>query len=150
MTTTTASIVVDDFIPYPIRLVWEAITDPRTIERWLMPNDFQAAVGHRFTMQATPIPAVNFDGIVHCEVAALEPPHLLAYTWTGGSLHTSVEFRLADADRNGVRGTRLHFEHSGFDLSSQADVFAYSGMGASWRSKVIPGITAAIEGLAAA
>jgi uncharacterized protein YndB with AHSA1/START domain/DNA-binding transcriptional ArsR family regulator len=89
--------------------VWQAITDPRALEAWLMPNDFQPVVGHRFTFRTDPAP--GFDGIVHCEVLRVEPPRLLSYTWKGGPLDTVVTFTLQPT----VEGTRLTFIQTGFE-----------------------------------
>jgi uncharacterized protein YndB with AHSA1/START domain len=49
--------------PHPPERVWQAITDPRALEAWLMPNDFRPVVGHTFTFRTDPAP--GFDGIVH-------------------------------------------------------------------------------------
>ncbi|MHB8573734.1 MAG: SRPBCC family protein [Dehalococcoidia bacterium] len=140
MTTTAASIVIDEFIPRPIESVWKALTDRAAIAQWLMENDFEPVLGHRFTFKAPPIPAVDFDGIVRCEVTAIEPPRLLAYSWAGGTMDTVVTYRLAPAQEGGKAGTSLHFEHSGFDLSNAVDQFAYNNMSHGWRSGVIPGL----------
>jgi uncharacterized protein YndB with AHSA1/START domain len=70
------------------------------------------------------MPGLNFDGICHCEVTACEPPRLLAYTWTGGALDTVVTYRL---EPEGF-GTRLRFEHSGFDLDDPIQAASYQGL----------------------
>ncbi len=51
--------------------------------KWLMPNDFVAAVGHRFNFRTRPIG--DWDGVVHCEVLDCDPPRLLRYSWKGGA-----------------------------------------------------------------
>ena len=67
------SIVNEFYLPYTPEQVWRALTDSAALERWLMPNDFAARVGHRFTFRTTPVPPY-FDGIVHCEVTEVDPP----------------------------------------------------------------------------
>jgi uncharacterized protein YndB with AHSA1/START domain len=94
--------------PYAPEQVWVALTDPAAIGDWLMPNDFAAEVGHRFTMRTKPAP--GFDGIVQCEVIELEPPRRLAYSWKGGGIDTIVSYVLAAEGAN----TRLVMEQSGF------------------------------------
>jgi uncharacterized protein YndB with AHSA1/START domain len=150
MTSTTTSIAYDAFFPHPIDRVWRALTDPAAIETWLMPTTFEPKLGHRFTFQAPPMPAVGFDGTVHCEVVELDPPHRLAYTWTGADLRTVVRYELEPASEGGARGTRLRFEHSGFDLSRHLDQVAYNGMKDGWCRIVGPGLEAALQRLAAA
>lgn len=121
---TTTSITRDLYFPHATEKVWRALTTRDAIGKWLMPNDFEPRVGHRFTFQTTPMPALNFDGICHCEVTACEPPRLLSYTWNGGALSTQVTYRLVSEGD----GTRLHFEHSGFDLSDPLQEASYRGL----------------------
>ncbi|WTJ96518.1 SRPBCC domain-containing protein [Streptomyces sp. NBC_01537] len=71
--------------------------------RWLMPNDFQPVVGHRFTFRTEPRPQQGFDGIVHCEVLELAPQRRLRIAWRGGRLDTTVTWTLEPEGR----GTRL-------------------------------------------
>ena len=58
MTETLApkSIVVERTMPHPPEKVWRALTQAPLIAEWLMQNDFQPVVGHRFNFRATPIP----------------------------------------------------------------------------------------------
>lgn len=94
--------------PHPRAKLWRALTDADLLGRWLMPNDFEPRVGHRFTFRTEPGP--GFDGIVHCEVLRLDEPEVLSFTWRGGPLDTVVTFRLDEVDG----GTRLRFEQTGF------------------------------------
>lgn len=50
-----AAIEVDQFLAQPPDQVWHALTGPGVLARWLMPNDFQAAVGHQFTFRTGPV-----------------------------------------------------------------------------------------------
>ena len=125
---TTASISYELYFPHTPERVWRALTNRAEIAKWLMPNDFEPRLGHRFTLQTAPMPALNFDGICHCEVTAFEPPRLLAYTWVGGSLDTLVTFALEPEGD----GTRLRFEHSGFDLDDPLQTASYRGL-QGWR-----------------
>src|SRR5262249_37620569 len=69
VTTGERAIRLDEFLAHPPARVWRALTDPDLLARWLMPNDFRPAAGHRFTFRTDPRP--GFDGIVHCEVLTL-------------------------------------------------------------------------------
>lgn len=93
--------------------VWKALTDPRKIARWLMPNDFEPRVGHRFTMRTDPAP--GFDGVVHCEVLELEEERSMRWSWRGGPIDTQVEFQLSPVFSFGRAGTRLVVRHTGFE-----------------------------------
>jgi len=114
-----------------------------------MPNNIRAEVGARFQFRTAPAPGWN--GIVECEVLHAVPHRLLVYSWRGGSkatdgsgppLDTVVTWKLTPLE-NG--GTRLYFEHSGFDPES----FAFQAMRQGWKRKVsekIPQLLAAQSG----
>lgn len=59
--------------------VWVAITDPRAIAEWLMPNTFKPVVGHKFQFRTDPMPMC--EGHTECEVLEVDPPRRLAYSW---------------------------------------------------------------------
>jgi uncharacterized protein YndB with AHSA1/START domain len=101
-------IKLEAFYPHPPERVWRAITDGRALAKWLMPNDFEPTVGHKFQFRTKPAP--GFDGIVHCEVLELEAPRLLLISWRGGPIDTLLKFSLEAAPN----GTKLHLEHTGF------------------------------------
>jgi uncharacterized protein YndB with AHSA1/START domain len=142
---TTTSITREVSYPHPLERVWQALTDSATIARWLMPNTFQPRVGYQFTFQTNPMPALNFDGICHCEVIACEEPRLLSYTWNGGALRTLVKYQL---EPEGA-GTRLRFEQSGFDLSDPIQRGSYQGL-QGWSPALDVALRREIEALPAA
>ena len=124
--------------------VWQALTDSAALAEWLMPNDFEPRVGHRFTFRTQPNPQAGFDGIVHCEVLECVPPSRLAYSWAGGGLDTRVSYRLEpDGD-----GTRVFFEQSGFDLSQPWGDASFRGAEAGW-DRMHERLAHVIAGLAA-
>ncbi len=95
--------------PHDPSKVWRALTSSAALAEWLMPNDFEPRIGHRFTLRTDPAP--GFDGIVHCEVLELTEPRKLSYTWVGGPLDTIISFELAAT----AKGTRLVVTQTGFD-----------------------------------
>jgi len=127
------SIIVEGDFPYPPEKVWRALTEAEFIAQWLMPNNFRAIVGTRFTFKTKPMG--DWDGVVHCEVLLAEPPRLLRYSWMGGSetnskygstLDSVVTWTLTAT----AGGTHLKMEHAGF-RSPQND-FAYDAMSPGW------------------
>ncbi|WP_243711249.1 SRPBCC domain-containing protein [Actinomadura sp. KC216] len=128
-----AAIEVDEFLPHPPAKVWRALTDPDLLARWLMPNDFRPVVGHRFTFATRPIPNVDFDGTIECQVLDLDAERLMRISWGGGTLDTTVTWRLVPEGR----GTRLFIRHEGFDLDDPVHAYAFRGMGSGWRTNVL-------------
>ena len=70
----THAITVEKVLPYVPEKIWRTLTTGELVARWLMPNDFVASVGHRFTFRTRPMG--DWDGIVSCEVLACDPPKL--------------------------------------------------------------------------
>ncbi len=117
-------------IPQPREQVWRALTESATLAEWMFPNDFEPRLGHHFTFRVPPNPKVNFEGMtIHCEVLECEPPSRLAFSWVAGGLADSrVSFQL---EPDGT-GTRLLFEHSGFDVSQPWGEQAFKGAEYGW------------------
>jgi uncharacterized protein YndB with AHSA1/START domain len=129
-------------IPQPRIQVWRAIADSTALAEWMFPNDFEPRIGHRFTFRVPPNPKVGFEGlIVRCEVLECEPPSRLVFSWSAGGpvVNTRVSFRLEpDGD-----GTRLLFEHSGFDFSQPGADQAFHGAEFGW-AKMLGQLGAAV------
>jgi uncharacterized protein YndB with AHSA1/START domain len=102
--------------PHPRPIVWRALTDPALIPLWTStgrgghPEDFEPIVGSRFRLIGRPFP--GWDGIVRCEVLAVEPPALLRYDWRNkdGDTPTVVTYLLDEIPG----GTRFTWQHAGF------------------------------------
>jgi uncharacterized protein YndB with AHSA1/START domain len=139
-------------IPQPREQVWQAITDSATLAEWMYPNNFEPRVGHHFTFHVPANPKVGFDGIVvRCEVLECEPPRgdaggQLAFSWAAGGPveNTWVSFRLEPDGE----GTRLLFEHSGFDLAHSFGQQAFKGAEYGW-AKMLKQLAAVVAGSAA-
>lgn len=134
--TETTMIVCDQFLTHSPEDVWRALTDPDLLARWWVPGDVQAEVGHRFNLD------MGKWGQQPCEVTAVEPGRLFAYRFGGGSIDTTITWRV---EPEGT-GTRLLLEHTGFDLDSPLGRQAYEGMGAGW-PHVLERIDGAIDAI---
>jgi uncharacterized protein YndB with AHSA1/START domain len=122
----TRSVVVEREIPYPPEKIWRALTQPHLIEEWLMKNDFDAVVGHRFNLQG------EWGGVLDCEVLAVEPNKTLSYTWNFA--HVDAAFHLKSVVTFTLTptrsGTRLRMEQTGFRAAQKQ---AYGGARAGWQ-----------------
>ncbi len=100
------------------REVWEYLTRPELIERWLMKSDFQPIVGHKFRFTHVPKSDSNYKGMMDCEVLEVKPFNKLSYSWNGttkdGSrtFNSKVVWTLLPEDS----GTELQLQHNGFSL----------------------------------
>ena len=124
--------------PFPPERVWRAITDREELTQWLMANDFEPRLGHRFQFRGKPKPASGVA--IECEVIEMEKPRQLAYRWVSGELNTIVRFRLESADDG---GTRLILEQSGFEAAGGSMISAMLLWNRALRAKlpeVISGI----------
>ncbi len=126
----TNTIQREMLLPQSREQVWRAIADREALAGWMFPNDFEPRVGHRFTFRVPGNPKMNFDGLtVQCEVLECEPPSRLVFSWSALELvDTHVKFRL---EPHGA-GTRLFFEHAGFDISTPKGKQAFRGADYGW------------------
>jgi uncharacterized protein YndB with AHSA1/START domain len=75
VSTEALSVVVEREMPHRPEKIWRALTQPHPIEEWLMQNDFQPLVGHRFNLRG------EWGGVLDCEVLEVEPNRTHSYTW---------------------------------------------------------------------
>jgi uncharacterized protein YndB with AHSA1/START domain len=127
MTTATRSLVIEKELPHAPEKVWRALTQGPLIKEWLMDNDFQPVVGHKFQFRSTPVP--NWDGIIQSEVLVVEPDKKLSYSWASMGLETVVVWTLAATGG----GTLVRMEQSGFGSGSDHDIY-YNGAKYGWQS----------------
>jgi uncharacterized protein YndB with AHSA1/START domain len=120
------TVVVERDIAHPVERIWRALTQPHLIAEWLMTNDFQAVVGHRFNLRG------DWGGVLDCEVLEIEPPTRLVYTWNHD--HEDPAFRLQSVITFTLEptagGARLRMEQSGFRPGQKQ---AYGGAHAGWK-----------------
>lgn len=123
-TAPTRTLVIEREMAHPPEKIWRALTQGPLLEEWLMANDFQPVVGHRFTFRATPVP--NWSGVIECEVKAVEPNARLSYSWGTLGMESVVTSTLTPTES----GTHLRMEQSGFGPDQDAN---YKGANYGWR-----------------
>ena len=135
--TTTRSLVIEKELPHRLEKVWRALTQGPLIKEWLMDNDFQPVVGHRFDFRSTPMP--NWNGVIDSEVLVVEPNKKLSYSWNSLGLKSVVVWTLV-ATKN---GTLVRMEQSGFQPDQEAN---YQGANYGWQ-KFIGNLERVVAGL---
>ena len=126
----TRNIVVERTMPHPPQKVWRALTRAPLVAEWLMQNDFEPVVGHRFNFRATPIPDM-WNGVTDCEVLEVDEPTRLTYSWNAfgdeakDGLKSVVTWTLTPVPD----GTLVRMEHSGFRPQDEG---GRQAMGGGW------------------
>lgn len=111
--TETRSVVIERELPHPPEKVWRALTQSELLADWMMANDFQPVVGHKFKFTAQP--AANWDGVVKCEVLEVQAHTRLSYRWgVGGDTPAAIVSVVTLTLTPTHKGTQLRMEQSGF------------------------------------
>jgi uncharacterized protein YndB with AHSA1/START domain len=131
--TATRSVVVEREMPHPAEKIWRALTQGPLIEEWLMKNDFQLMVGHKFNFRAEPMPGWN--GVTDCEVLVVEPHQRLSYSWraSGEEAATGPQTIVTWTLTPTKTGTLVRMEQSGF---RPQDERFYQGARHGWQRMV--------------
>ena len=111
--------------PHPPADVWRALTDPESLAKWLLPNDFQPTLGGAFEFRS-----VDGKQRIACEVLELEPGKRLAFRWDAGEDEPPavVSWNLQP---DGDGGTHLTLEHR---LLEEAEPYVLLEAGMNWRN----------------
>jgi uncharacterized protein YndB with AHSA1/START domain len=117
--TETRSVIVERDIPHLPEKIWRALTEPHLIEEWLMQNDFQPVVDHRFNLRGD-------WGAVDCQVLEIEPHKTLSYRWDAMGLESIVTWTLTPTRT----GTHLRMEQAGFRRDQEQ---AFQGAKFGWQ-----------------
>ncbi|MFN4298040.1 MAG: SRPBCC domain-containing protein [Brevundimonas sp.] len=123
--TEARSVVVERTLAFPPERLWRALTQPHLIQEWLMKNDFEPVVGHRFNLSG------EWGGVLDCEVLTVEPQRILSYRWDydhddpAYALKSVVTFTLTPTPG----GTHLRVEQAGFRPDQKQ---AFGGAHAGW------------------
>jgi uncharacterized protein YndB with AHSA1/START domain len=136
-TAPTKTLVIERDVPHPQEKIWRALTQSALVEEWLMKNDFQPVVGHRFNFRSTPVP--GWDGVIACEVLLVEPKSRLSYSWGTMGMVSLVAWTLTPTKD----GTHVRMEQTGFRSEQDA---AYKGATYGW-TKFIGNLERVVGGL---
>jgi len=132
----TRCIVVERVMPHPPEKIWRALTQSALLEAFLMKNDIEPVVGHKFNFWSKPI--AGWNGVSDCEVLIVEPCKRLAWSQcasgeqAANGLRSVVTWTLTAVSG----GTLVRMEHSGF---RRQDSGAFDAMSSGW-PRVVAGL----------
>ncbi len=111
--------------------VWQYLTRPELIEKWLMKTNFKPIKGEKFQFTFIAKPEAPYHGVVECEVLEIVPFSKLSYSWNGstqdrGRNYSSVVVWTLVPKKD---GTELQLNHNGFTVLE--DILAHSN---GWNS----------------
>jgi uncharacterized protein YndB with AHSA1/START domain len=95
-------------------------------------------LGAKFTMQSSP--RGDFDGIIQCEIVAIDKPNLLSFTWDGGTL-TGLLVTIELKEQDGKTAFKL--THSGWTENVKP---IRSMLDHGWIHECIPRLITLLEG----
>lgn len=116
----TRTLVMEREFAHAPQKVWRALTEGPLLEEWLMKNDFQPVVGHRFTFRADPSP--QWNGVIEGEVLEVVPPVRLVYRWYAWTVTWTLQPT--------ANGALVRMEQAGFGPDQDA---AYKGATYGWQ-----------------
>jgi uncharacterized protein YndB with AHSA1/START domain len=123
------TLVVERIFPHTPEKLWRALTEGSLLAQWMMNNDFEPVVGHKFQFRAEPKP--NWSGVVDCEVLIVEPLQRLSYNWGVGGSESGLQWVVMWMLTPAEGGTHVRMEQSGFRPDQQA---AYKGAQYGWNN----------------
>jgi uncharacterized protein YndB with AHSA1/START domain len=140
-TETPSTLVIEKEFAHPPEKLWRALTESPLIAQWMMNNDFEPVVGRKFQFRADPMP--NWNGIVDCEVVAVEPVQRLSYHWGVGDGADGLQWVVLWTLTPTEGGTHVRMEQSGFTPDQKA---AYQGAKYGWQKFIgaLDGVVSAL------
>jgi uncharacterized protein YndB with AHSA1/START domain len=106
------AVKLDVFYPHPPERVWKALTDRRALATWIMENDFEPYLGHKFQFRRRDHDRSSLEVPIECEIVELDEPKCLAYTWREAtSSETSLVIWTLTSVEGGTQLQLLHQEY---------------------------------------
>ena len=111
--------------------VWNVLTEPKFVERWLFPKVIVWQVIRQYTAQTS-------TGRVSCHVLAADAHRRITYAWRCGRLDTEIRWALAPGEGE---LTRLQLVHAGFGAD---DAMAFQLFESWWQAPFVKWLTAQV------
>ena len=130
-----AAVELGHFFRQPPETVWEALTEPHLLQRWLLrPTGFAASAGTRFRFTG---PGSTIDQIL-CEVLTSRPYEQLTYSWVYQQAQYPAQWVVDWRLEPQGHGTRLLLTHTGFDTQDRRQRMMRNAAERRWKQLVLP------------
>lgn len=133
-------------IAAPREQVWQALTRPELVTRWMGCLRFQPLAGHVFYLQPDRARRIadDIEGAIACRIETLDQPRRLSFSWGFPDIpDTSVDIRL----RRIPGGTHVRLTHSGWNqFEDRESERMRGGMGRAWHAVALPALKVVAEG----
>ncbi|MFC9996706.1 SRPBCC domain-containing protein [Nocardia sp. NPDC127526] len=132
-----AAVEIGSFFPQAPRKVWQALTNPPLVERWLMRSvGFTPTVGTHFifAVPTQPTGPAQPIGEIACEVLAARPAEQLTLAWVDLRARYPARWIVDWTLEPQGRGTRLLLTQTGFDIEDRRQKMARNAMERAWKS----------------
>ena len=107
-------------LPFPVEVVWSAITDPHERAQWFGETTIEAHEGGTIDMVATGPPLPPERKRMTGRILVWDPPHVLEHEWKQPIVEDGVVRYELTADGD---GTLLRFTHRGLGLRNASGFF---------------------------
>jgi uncharacterized protein YndB with AHSA1/START domain len=116
----TAVLNFERWLPYPVDVVWAAITDPAERASWMGETTIDARTGGQIEMMPSSPPVAPENKRMTGRITVWDPPHVFEHEWNQRILQKTsqssvVRYELAP-DGADPPGTRLRFSHRGLGV----------------------------------
>jgi uncharacterized protein YndB with AHSA1/START domain len=107
-------------LPFPVEVVWSAITDPHEREQWFGETTIEAHEGGTIEMVATGPPLPPERKRMTGRILVWDPPHVLEHEWKQPIVEDGVVRYELTTDGD---GTLLRFTHRGLGVRNATGFF---------------------------
>jgi uncharacterized protein YndB with AHSA1/START domain len=125
---------VEQFYEVPPERIWQALTTPELMARWLLePEGFRPVVGTTFTFAGIDaLTDLGLSGVITCQVIAVRSNELLAISWTNAGSDRPGGWVVTWLLHPEGHGTRVILRHKGFDPHDEGEQQARRNLGRGW------------------
>lgn len=115
-----SAIAVEEFYPYPVATVWQAVASPESFGEWMLEQKgFEAVAGTLFTAKSYPLIGTSFTGHLAGEVVEVVEGELLSIRWWDSKSPSLLVWTVSLTLHAEAEGTHVVLRNGGYDLDDE-------------------------------